>query len=126
MTGRSHLFLEAMEAHNRDDNVTALRLMEAAAEQSDPVACFNAAFWHAGREEGFPVDPQRRKFWLGKLEELAEADNAEAQWELAMHFRFGNLVGQNTEVANSWLELATGNGYGNAQIHMAWYLETGQ
>jgi len=115
-----------MEAHNRYDNVTALRLMEAAAEQGDPVACFNAAFWHAGREEGFPVDPQRCKFWLGKLEELAEADNAEAQWELGMHFRFGNLVGQNTEVANSWLERAAGNEYGDAQHQLAWYLETGQ
>ena len=126
MTGRSRLFLEAMEANNRDDNVTALRLMETAAEQGDPVACFVAAFWHSGREEGFPVDPARCKFWLGKLEDMAEADNAEAQWELGMHFRFGNLVGQNTEFANSWLERAAENGYGEAQHHLAWYLEYGE
>jgi TPR repeat protein len=126
MNSRSRIFLEAMEAYNRDDNVTALRLMETAAEQDDPVACFHAAFWHAGREEGFPVDPARSKHWLGKLEDLAEGDNAEAQWELGMHIRFGNLQSQNTELANYWLERAAENGYGEAQHHLAWYLETGQ
>ena len=126
MTDRSRLFLEAMEANSRDDKVTALRLMEAAGEKGDPIACFLAALWHAGREVGFPDDPEQCKFWLGKLEDLAEGDNAEAQWELGMNLRSGNLVGQNTEVANCWLERAAKNGYGEAQHHLAWYLETGQ
>jgi len=126
VASRSRLFLEAMEANNRDDNVTALRLMKAAAEQGDPVACFVAAFWHSGREEGFPADRERCKFWLGKLEDLAEADNGEAQWELGQHLRFGNLFSQSTELANHWLERAAKNGYGEAQHHLAWYLETGQ
>lgn len=43
-----------------------------------------------------------------------------------MNFRFGNLVSQNTELANSWLERAAENGYGEAQHHLAWCLETGQ
>jgi TPR repeat protein len=81
---------------------------------------------YAGREEGFPTDPERSKYWLGKLEDLAERDNAEAQWELGMHFRFGNLLGQNTELANYWLERAAENEYGEAQHQLAWYLETGQ
>ncbi|WP_108513762.1 tetratricopeptide repeat protein [Bradyrhizobium algeriense] len=126
MASRSRLFLEAMEANNRDDNVTALRLMKAAAEQGDPVACFVAAFWHSGREEGFPANRERCKFWLGKLEDLAEADNGEAQWELGQHLRFGNLFSRSTELANYWLERAAKNGYGEAQHHLAWYLETGQ
>jgi TPR repeat protein len=90
------------------------------------VACFGAALWHAGKDEFPVVDSKRSKYWLGKLEKLAEGDNAEAQWELGMNFRFGNLVRQNTEFANYWLERAAENGYGEAQHHLAWYLETGR
>lgn len=126
MNGRSPSFLEAMEAHNRDDNITALRLMEIAAEQGDPVACLVAAGWCA-ESDGFPAaNSKRSKYWLAKLEDLAESDNAEAQWELGMSFRFGSLLSQNTERANYWLERAVDNGCGEAQHQLAWYLETGQ
>jgi TPR repeat protein len=115
-----------MEAYNRDDNITALLLMEIAAEQGDPVACLVAAGWCA-ESDGFPAaNSKRSKYWLAKLEDLAESDNAEAQWELGMSFRFGNLLSQNTERANYWLERAVDNGYGEAQHQLAWYLETGQ
>lgn len=114
-----------MAAYDSDDESLALRLMEECAEADEPVACFMMALWCAGKE-GMPVDQERSARWLARFEELAEDDNLEAQWELGQNHRFGNLVPQNIERANYWLERCANGGYAEAQHYLAWYYETGQ
>lgn len=60
------------------------------------------------------------------LVRLAEADNAEAQWELGQSMRFGDVFPLDIPEANYWLQRSAENGWGEAQHHLAWYLETGQ
>lgn len=76
--------------------------------------------------EGLKKSKRRSKYWLSRLEQLAEDDNPDAQWELGQNHRFGNLVELDIERANYWLERAAKAGHGDAQHHLAWYYETGQ
>jgi TPR repeat protein len=122
---RSPQFSAAMSAYDEDRNEEALRLMKQCAKHGDPVACYLVAFWYSNGE-GTPVDLKRSAEWLHRLEDLAEDGNSEAQWEIGQRYRFGNLVGLNIERANYWLEIAAENGWGEAQHHLAWYLETAQ
>lgn len=122
---RTPQFYEAMRAYDNGDTRTALHLMEECASNGDPVACFTVALWYSG-EDGVPTDKARSNQWLAELERLAEDGSVEAQWELGQHYRFGNVLAQSTERANSWLERAAEGGYGEAQHHLAWYFETGQ
>jgi len=122
---RSSEFMVAMSAYDEDRNEDALRLMESCAELGDPVACYLAALWYRNGE-GAPVDLQRSGEWLRRLEKLADHGNVEAQWEVGQHYRFADLLPLNIERANHWLEAAAENGWGEAQHHLAWYLETGQ
>ena len=123
--GRTAQFFEAMDAHNNGQQELALRLMEECAKLGDPVACYLTALWyHEG--VGAPVDLKRSTHWLTRLEKLAEQDDHEAQWEVGQHYRFGDLLPLNIERANYWLERAADGGHGDAQHHLAWYLETGQ
>jgi uncharacterized protein len=120
MTARSAKFFEAMQAYNDGRDEDALRLMEQCAEDGDPVACFLAGLWHH-KGEGVPANRERSDKWLERLEELAEHDNAEAQWELEGHYRFGDLFPLSVEKANYWLERAAANGWGAAQNHLGLY-----
>ncbi len=122
---RSPEFSAAMRAYDEDRNEEALRLMEQCANSGDPVACYLVAFWYSNGE-GAPANSKRSAEWLHRLEGLAEGGNGEAQWEMGQHYRFGNLLTLNIERANYWLETAAENGWGEAQHHLAWYLETGQ
>ena len=121
---RSPQFSAAMKAYDQDRNEEALQLMEQSAENGDPVACYLVAFWYSNGE-GTPVNLKRSAEWLHRLEVLAEGGNSEAQWEIGQHCRFGNLLSLDIERANYWLEIAAENGWGEAQHHLAWYLETG-
>jgi len=114
-----------MRAYDQDRNEEALQLMQQCAESGDPVACYLVAFWYSNGE-GAPVNLKCSAEWLHRHEILAEGGNSEAQWEMGQHFRFGNLLSLNIDRANYWLELAAENGWGAAQHHLAWYLETGQ
>jgi TPR repeat protein len=122
---RSAKFREAMDAYNNNQPELALRLMEECAKLGDPVACYLTALWYKSGD-GIPVNLKRSAQWLARLEELAEQGNLEAQWEVGQHYRFGDLLPLNIERANYWLERAAERGYGEAQHHLAWYLETGQ
>lgn len=122
---RSSEFMAAMSAYDEDRNEDALRLMENCAELGDPVACYLTALWYRNGE-GIPTDLQRSGEWLRRLEKLADHGNVEAQWEVGQHYRFGDLLPLNIGRANRWLEAAAENGWGEAQHHLAWYLETGQ
>ncbi len=122
---RSAKFFEAMNAYDADKLECALLLMEECAEQGDPVACFTTALWYRNGE-GAPINLKRSAYWLARLEKIAEAGNIEAEWELGQHYRFGNLFPLNIERANHWLEQAADGGCGEAQHHLAWFLETGQ
>lgn len=122
---RSQKFAQAIAAYNADDTSLALRLMEECAESGEAAACFLMALWCAGKE-GMPVDEERSSHWLGVFKELAEQGDLEAQWDLAQNYRFGNLLRQDSRLANEWLERAAEGGHGAAQHHLAWYYETGQ
>jgi len=114
-----------MAAYDSDNTKLALDLMEKCAEQGDPVACFLVALWYRDGE-GTVVNIKRSVHWLARLERLADEGNAEAQWELGQHYRFGNLYPQEIHRANYWLERSAESGYAEAQHHLAWYFETGQ
>ena len=114
-----------MAAYDSDNESLALRLMEECAEAGDPVACYTAALWYKNGE-GTAVNPARRDYWIARLEELAQQGSLEAQWELSGMHRWGDLLRQNIECANDWLERAAEGGYGEAQHLLAWYYETGQ
>jgi uncharacterized protein len=58
--------------------------------------------------------------------QLAELGNAADHWNLGQNYRFGNLVRKDINRANRWLEKAADEGSGDAQHHLAWYLQTGQ
>jgi TPR repeat protein len=122
---RSLKFLEAMSAYDSENELLAFRLMEECAEAGEPAACFTMALWCAGKCD-MPMDQKRSSRWLARFEELAENGNLEAQWDLGQSYRFGNLLPQNIERANYWLERAAEGGYGEAQHHLAWYYEFGQ
>jgi len=122
---RSSRFIEAMNAYDDDQPERAVRLMEACAEEGDPMACFTTALWYRNGE-GVPVDMERSAHWLARLEEIAEQGNPEAQWDVGQNYRFGNLLPLDIERANYWLERAAECGYGEAQHHLAWYYEFGQ
>lgn len=114
-----------MEAYDSDDESLALRLMEECAEAGDPVACYTTALWYESGE-GAAASPERRDYWMQRLQRLAQEGNLEAQWELSGKFRWSNLLPLDVEQANYWLERAAEGGCGAAQHHLAWYLETGQ
>lgn len=122
---RSARFLEAMAAYDSDNEPLALRLMEQSAEAGDPVACYTTALWYKNGE-GAPADSKRCAYWMQRLEQLAEGDNLEAQWEISCKLRWGVMLPLSIERANNWLERAAEGGYGEAQHHLAWYYETGQ
>lgn len=122
---RSEAFTAAMLAYDEGREQEAFKLMEACAGNGDPVACYLAAWWSFSGE-GIRPDTERSKKWFLALVELAEGGQPEAQWELSSKYRWGNLVPINEEIANYWLERAAENGWGEAQHHLAWYLETGQ
>lgn len=122
---RSDMFMAAMAAYDADREAEALRLMEVCASQGDPVACYLTAFWYRNGE-GAPPSMKKCEHWLKELVRLAEANNAEAQWELGSKYRWGNLFPVDMQSANHWLERAAESGWGEAQHHLAWYLETGQ
>ena len=126
MTSRSPRFHEAMEAYNRGDAEQAVRMMEECAWNNDPVACCLLASWYRTGDDCVPANISKSDEWLSRLEELAEQDNVEAQWELSMMYRFAALLPLDIGRANYWLERAAEGGYGEAQHHLAWYFETGQ
>lgn len=117
--------MQALDAYDNDNTELALHLMEKCAEQGDPAACFLVAAWyHNG--EGTAVNIERSAQWLARAERLAGEGNADAQWELGQHYRFGGLLPQDTHRANYWLERSAESGNPEAQHHLAWYFETGQ
>lgn len=122
---RATKFLAAMEAYEADDEALALKLMEECARGNDPVACFTTALWY---QEGVGASRSRERcqHWLDQLQAIATEGNTEAQWELGQHFRYGNLLPLDIDRANNLLELAAQGGCGEAQHHLAWYMETGQ
>jgi TPR repeat protein len=122
---RSNEFMAAMMAYDDDRETEALKLMEACAARGDPVACYLTAFWYRNGE-GTRPNLKKCEEWLNELIRLAEADDAEAQWELSSKYRWGNLFTADQASANHWLERAAENGWGEAQHHLAWYFETGQ
>jgi len=122
---RSEAFAAAMLAYDEGREREAFELMEACASNGDPVACYLAAWW-SFNGEGVHPDAERSKKWLQALVELAESGQPEAQWELSCKYRWGNLFPVDVQAANCWLECAAESGWGEAQHHLAWYLETGQ
>ena len=122
---RSEAFAAAMLAYDEGNEMGALELMEACAGQGDPVACYLAALWSLD-SEGVPPDPERSRKWRQRLVASAESGHSEAQWELSCKYRWGNLFPADLQIANYWLERAAEGGWGEAQHHLAWYLETGQ
>jgi TPR repeat protein len=125
MMERSVEFIAALQASDDGHHAEAARLMEQCALKGDPVACYFMALWYRDGE-GVRASAAQSKHWMQEMERLAEADNAEAQWELGQSLRFGNLSPSDIGRANYWLERAATNGWGEAQHHLAWYLETGQ
>lgn len=122
---RSETFRVAMQCYDDGKDQEAFELMEACAGNGDPVACYLAAWW-SFNGEGVSPDIERSKKWFQSLVELADSGHPEAQWELSCKYRWGNLVPADVESANHWLECAAANGWGEAQHHLAYYLETGQ
>lgn len=114
-----------MAAYEADHEADALRLMEACAARGDPVACYLAALWYRNGE-GTPADEAQSIHWQQQLVRLAETGGAEAQWELGQRLRFGDVFSMDVPMANQWLEESAEGGFGPAQHHLAWYLETGQ
>lgn len=123
--GRSKEFMAAMVANDEGRYVEAAQLMEQCAMEGDPVACYFMALWYRDGE-GVHASATRSERWMKEMERLAESDDAEAQWELGQLPRFGNVFSCDVHRANYWLERAAENGWGEAQHHLAWYLETGQ
>jgi TPR repeat protein len=125
MTTRSKQFDAAMAAYDKGHEAEALALMERCALESDPVACYLTALWYQNGE-GAPASDALSKRWLHELVRLAKSGNAEAQWEISCRYRWGSLLPCDNAAANMWLERAAQNGWGEAQHHLAWYLQTGQ
>lgn len=123
--GRSEEFMAAMQANDEGRDAEAAQLMEQCAMKGDPVACYFMALWYRDGE-GVCASATRSERWMKEMERLAESDDAEAQWELGQSLRFGNVFSCDIQRANYWLERAAENGWGEAQHHLAWYLETGQ
>jgi uncharacterized protein len=122
---RSTKYLEAMKAYDSNQEELALRLLKECAEAEDPAACFTLALWYReGDDVTKNLDQSAR--WLARQEEIAEQGNLEAQWDVGQNYRFGNLAPLDVQKANLWLERAAEGGYGEAQHHLAWYLQTGQ
>jgi TPR repeat protein len=122
---RSSRFHEAIDLYNKGEANAALEMIEACAQEDDPVACYMAALWWRDRNCG-DTSLERSAYWLDRLSQLANQGNPEAQWEIGQQYRFGDLVPVDFAAANRWLERAAEGGNGEAQHHLAWYLETGQ
>lgn len=114
-----------MQASDEGRYVDAAQLMEKCAARGDPVACYFMALWYRDGE-GVRASATQSEHWMKEMERFAELDDAEAQWELGQSLRFGNVFPFDIRRANYWLERAAENGWGEAQHHLAWYLETGQ
>jgi len=121
---RSAQFSAAMRASESGRPAEAVQLMAQCAKDGDPVACYLLAFWFQDGEV-VPVDKEQSERWMREMERLAESGNPEAQWELGQSIRFGNLFQQDIARANHWLERAAENGWGDAQHHLAWFLQAG-
>jgi TPR repeat protein len=104
-----------MAASNAGQERRALELMEAVAEEGDPIACFMVALWYLDGE-GAPASAERSAFWSDRILALAEAGNLEAQWEVARLYRWGNdFLPLDDDRANAWLERAAAGGVGEAE-----------
>lgn len=123
--GRSAEFMAALQANDDGRYAEAAQLMERCAVKGDPVACYFMALWYRDGE-GVRASAAQSKHWMQEMERLAKSDDAEAQWELGQSLRFGNVFPCDIRRANYWLERAAENGWGEAQHHLAWYLQTGQ
>lgn len=121
----SPAFVAAMDASDAGCQTEAVKLMERCAMTGEPVACYFMALWYRDGD-GVPVDAAESQRWMSELVRIAKSGNAEAQWELGQFLRFGNVFTCNVVSANYWLEQAANNGCGEAQHHLAWYLEAGQ
>lgn len=122
---RTAQFFAALKASDQGRHAAAAQLMERCATRGDPVACYFMALWYRDGE-GVRASSSQSQHWMNELVRLAEADHAEAQWELGQSMRFGNVFHCDISQANYWLERSAENGWGEAQHHLAWYLETGQ
>jgi TPR repeat protein len=91
----------------------------------NPKACYLAALWIRETTNNV-TDNARADRWLGRLEELGEANSAEALWDLGQMHRFGDQVELNIDKANCLIERAAALGNPAAMHHLAWYLETEQ
>ena len=123
--GRSEEFMAALQASDEGSHEEAARLMEQCAKEGDPVACYFMALWYRDGE-GVRASVALSEYWMKEMVRIAESGNAEAQWELGQSLRFGNVFPCDIRRANYWLDRAAENGWGEAQHHLAWYLETGQ
>lgn len=122
---RSAEFMAALQANDEGRLADGAKLMERCAAKGDPVACYFMALWYRDGE-GVAVSMASSERWMKEMHRIAEAGDAEAQWELGQSLRFGNVFPCDIRRANYWLERAAENGWGEAEHHLAWYLETGQ
>lgn len=69
------------------------------------------------------VKPRDNQSEWQRLNERASAGQAQAQYELAMRYRYGNGVQKSRSIAHSWLEKSAKGGYAKAQYALAMFYQ---
>lgn len=116
-------FDTAMEAYYDERDDEAVAIMEKCAREENVKACVWLYNWYREKEAGNVQYQVKAEFWFSELLKLAAKENSRAQCSLNWILRF---TGENhISEANSWLEKAAENGDGDAQFHLAWYIESG-
>lgn len=113
---------KALERLEEDGFDEAIDLLRPLVERGDPVACHIALM--AASET---PDASKKAAWTTEfrsaLIEMAGAGDAWAQYELSQRLRFGDMFDQDLQAAEDWLRRAAESGNGEAQHHLAEYME---
>lgn len=117
-------FRKAAAARADGDFKVAFPLMLECAEQDQPKACFLLALMYLNGE-GVVPNPSEYKRWLLRLQQLAEAGDPDAQWELNCKYRWGNHFEENRELANMWLQRSAEGRNSEAALTLFYYFRNG-
>jgi TPR repeat protein len=115
-------FEDGVDAAQRGNYATALRLWRQLAERGDADAQFNLGRMY-DRGEGVPQDYARAVSWYRKAADQGDAD---AQLHLGVMYALGHGVAQNYVQAVSWYRKATAQENAAAQVLLGLMYASGQ
>lgn len=113
---------DAVAAHEREDYLTAARMLLPLAEQGDPIAeALLGTMYDQG--QGVPVDVRQATKWIRRS---AEHGHASAEMALGVMYTLGRGVPLDNVQAAKWLRKAADQGAAPAQNYLGLLYEGGQ